>query len=182
MPSLSANGIVLRQTRYSDTSLITSWLTAEHGKVRTIAKGALRPKSPLFGKLDLFFHAELLWSPSRRSDLHVLREVRVIEAYPEIRASYARTLAASYFAELLDEAVEPEHPVPELYQLLLRAMGYLNARLPDRRAVMFFERELCRHLGVDADRDELAASRLQDTLGRLPDSRSDLWTRLASAP
>src|SRR5690348_2715796 len=115
MPSLAAQGILLRRFRFSDTSLITSWLTHEHGKVKTIAKGAFRPKSPFLGKLDLFFHCELLWAQSRKADLHVLREVKVLETFVHIRDTYLQTLAASYFAELIDESTEPEHPVPDLY-------------------------------------------------------------------
>ena len=178
MPTLAAQGILLRRSRFSDTSLITSWLTRQHGKVKTIAKGALRPKSPFLGKLDLFFQCELLWNQSRRADLHVLREVKVLEAFARIRRTYLQTLAASYFVELIDEATEPEHPVPDLYELLFRALNYLNQRLPDARGVLFFERELCKCLGVEAETDETASRRLHEALGRLPKSRAELLQQL----
>ncbi|HEY0791459.1 MAG TPA: DNA repair protein RecO [Chthoniobacterales bacterium] len=175
MASLGAKGVMMRRSRFSDTSLITHWLTDHHGKVRTIAKGALRPKSAFLGQLDLFFHCELLWAHSRKSDLHVLKEVRVMEPFARIRETYVQMLAASYFAELIDEATEPEHPVVELYDLLLRAYRYLDARKPDQRAILFFERELCRYLGVEAESEALASQRLLDALGRLPQSRGELF-------
>ena len=174
MASLAAQGVVVRRSRFSDTSLIIHWLTDQHGKLRTIAKGAFRPKSAFLGKLDLFFHCELLWAQSRKSDLHVLKEVKVMEPFARIRGTYVQMLAASYFAELIDEATEPEHPVMELYDLLLRAYRYLDLRKPDQRAILFFERELCRYLGVEAESDNLASQRLLETLGRLPPSRGEL--------
>ena len=122
------NGILLRRTRYSDTSLIISWFTDGRGKLRTIAKGVFRQNSPFSGKLDLFFHCDLLLSFSRKTDLHTLREVSIRTTFEHIRKDYLKTLVASYFVELIDEVTESDHPVPEIYQLLLRALGYLDSK------------------------------------------------------
>ena len=124
------NGILLRRTRYSDTSLIISWFTDRRGKLRTIAKGVLRQNSAFSGKLDLFFHCDLLLSFSRKTDLHTLREVSVRTTFEHIRKDYLKTSVASYFVELIDGVTESDHPVPEIYQLLLRALGYLDAKIP----------------------------------------------------
>ena len=70
-----AHGIILRTRPLTDSSLIVQWLTAEYGRVSTVAKGARRPKSPYLGKLDLFYEAEFTVQRSRRSTLHNLREV-----------------------------------------------------------------------------------------------------------
>jgi DNA repair protein RecO (recombination protein O) len=49
-----AHGIVIRLTKLTETSLIVHWCTREAGLLKTVAKGARRPKSPFAGKLDLF--------------------------------------------------------------------------------------------------------------------------------
>ena len=46
---------------YSSSSRIVHWLTRHHGKVSTLLKGALRPKSPFLGEYDLFSTSELLY-------------------------------------------------------------------------------------------------------------------------
>jgi len=168
------NAILLRKIRFSDTSLILTWFTDRHGKLKTMAKGALRAKSPFAGKLDLFFHCELLVSFSRKSELHALREVSIIEPFAAIRTSYLKTLAASYFSELVEEVTEPEHAVVEIYDLCLRALNYLNTREPDLRAIQFFEFELCRFLGLETQRLDSGAERLTDVFGRLPRLRTDV--------
>ncbi|MCX6892658.1 MAG: recombination protein O N-terminal domain-containing protein, partial [Verrucomicrobia bacterium] len=54
----TATGVVLRTRRLTETSLIIHWLTPGLGRLATVAKGALRPKSPFRGKLDLFYRAD----------------------------------------------------------------------------------------------------------------------------
>jgi DNA repair protein RecO (recombination protein O) len=176
------NAILLRKIRFSETSLILGWFTDRHGKLKTMAKGALRPKSPFAGKLDLFFHCELLVSFSRKSELHTLREVSVKEPFAVVRTSYLRTVAASYFAELVEEVTEPEHAVVEIYHLCLRALSYLNTKEPDLRAIQFFEFELCRFLGLEAQRPDSGAERLAEAFGRLPASRTGVLRALCRAP
>jgi len=68
-----ATGLILRLRPLTETSLIVNWLTAEGGRIATVAKGARRPKSPFRGKLDLFYEADFSLLRSRRSDLHILR-------------------------------------------------------------------------------------------------------------
>ena len=84
-----ARGIVIRLTRLSDTSLIVHWCTEEVGLLKTVAKGARRPRSPFAGKLDLFVEADLVWVPSRASELHILKEVEVADFHAEISRNFA---------------------------------------------------------------------------------------------
>ena len=159
----SLNGILLRRIRYSDSSLILTWFTDLHGKIKTMAKGAFRPKSGFAGKLDLFFHCDLLLSFSRRTELHLLREVSIKTGFEGIRKDYLKTSAASYFVELVEMVTELDHPAPEIYQLLLRALGYLDRQNPGTRGVLFFESELCKCLGLYAPDLHSAADKLVET-------------------
>jgi DNA repair protein RecO (recombination protein O) len=172
------NGVLLRRIRYSDTSLILTWFTDLHGKTKAIAKGALRQKSAFAGKLDLFFHCDLLISFSSKSELHQLREVSIKTTFEQIRTNYLKTATASYFVELLEEVTELDHPAPEIYRLLLRALGYLDRQSPDTRGVLFFESELCKCLGLYTPDMHSAAEKLVETYGRLPKTRATLLSQL----
>ena len=55
METERAEAIVLRCRPVTESSLVVTWFTRELGKLTTLAKGARRPKSPLRGKIDLFF-------------------------------------------------------------------------------------------------------------------------------
>ncbi|MEI8341067.1 MAG: DNA repair protein RecO [Verrucomicrobiota bacterium] len=170
--------ILLRKTRLSDTSLILTWFTELHGKIKTVAKGARRPKSAFSGKLDLFFMTEIQFARSRKSELHTLREVVLREPHEGIRTDYRRVQLASYFVELIDLATESDHAIPELYDLLQRALNYLNTGSPTRRALLHFESELARLSGI-LDANTTPATALGRTHGRLPVSRGELISQLA---
>jgi len=163
--------ILLRKIKFSDTSLIVEWLTREAGRVKTIAKGALRPKSAFAGRLDLFFESEIAFRRSRASQIHALAECRTLETHEPLRDELARLEMAAYFVELLEATTELEAPVPELFELMRRALRYLEANEPSRRALLHFESELARLLGIGPEA-------LFESMRRQPPARARLLTRL----
>lgn len=167
-------------TRLTETSLIVHWFSKDHGLVKTVAKGARRPKSPFAGKLDLFFGGEIRFTAARSGELHSLQEVAINQWREGLRRTYTSTLLASYCCILLESAVEPGHPEPELFDLLQRALDHFELSPPSLRALNHFETELARILGV-FDKRASAASALRETLGILPPSRPELIERLSSA-
>ena len=153
----SASGLVLRTRRLTESSLIIHWLTPNPGRIATVAKGALRPKSPFRGKADLFYLADFSFVRSRRSELHALREVSVRETYPAIRRELGRVQQASYAAALVEQVTESETPLMEIYELM---RGFLEvlAKNPLQPPVLFaFELKLLAELGLEP---ELTKSRL----------------------
>ncbi len=174
----STQAIVIRLTRLTETSLIVHWFTEAHGLVKTVAKGARRPKSPFAGQLDLFFSGEITLSQSRRSELHTLREVVIHQWREGLRRNYTSTLLAAYCCQLLEAAVEPQHPEPALHDLLKRALDHLDAAPPGLRALFHYESELARLLGITHHQSPAARS-LRDALGALPTSRVELMERLS---
>src|SRR5436190_15589107 len=140
--------ILLRRTKLTETSLIVTWLTEMHGKIKTVAKGARQPKSRFAGRLDLFFECEIQFARSRKSELHTLREVVIREPHDGLRLDYERVALVAYFVELLELVTEPDHPMPEIFDLLHRALTYLQAHPSSRLALEHFESELVRLLGI----------------------------------
>ena len=178
----STAALLMRRTRYSETSLIVTWLTREHGKLKTLARGALRPKGPFAGMLDLFFEAEIGYARSSRSEIHTLREIALCNPHEGLRREYGRVELASYFVELMELATEPEHAVPELYDLLRRALGYLESHPPGRRALLHFENELARLLGIHTESPgSMALPALTRLLPRIPEARRGLMAKLPEA-
>src|ERR1043165_2691769 len=85
-----AFGLVLRTYPLTETSLIVHWLTSDLGRIATVAKGARRPNSAFRGKLDLFHLCDLLVTRSRRSELHTLKEVSLIDPHGSLRGDFDR--------------------------------------------------------------------------------------------
>jgi len=164
--------ILINRHRLTETSLIVHWCSAECGLFKTVAKGALRPKSPFIGRLDLFVSCEVVFVRSRKSDLHMLKEVHLNEPRLALRGTYARVLAASYFGELIELIAERETPLPEAHELLRLSLDYLTGHDPSEKLILRFENRLCETLGMGGT-GAGAAAILQDVFHRrLPPQRS----------
>ena len=150
-----ANGIVLNSHRYSETSLILRWLTLEHGRLDTLARGARRPKSPFRGKLDLFYLAEFTFARSRRSELHSLRELRLRETFSPLRLDLSRLQQASYASALISQTTESGLPIPEIFNLLATFLEHLARQPPTPWLPLAFELKLLDALGLQPNPAEL---------------------------
>lgn len=172
MPLERAQGIVLRLRPWSETSLIVEWLTLEAGRIHTLARGARRPKSPLRGKLDVFYRARLAFTRARRSDLHTLVEVVLETTHPGLRRHLNSLRAAGYAARFVEKYAEPETPVPELFRLLAGWLDRWAAEEAHLGHLVAFEWQWLAASGLqpDAARSRLspAARQLAEELSRLP--------------
>jgi DNA repair protein RecO (recombination protein O) len=149
------------------------------GVIQTVARGARRPKSPFAGRLDLFFEGDLSIALSRKSNLHTLREVVIVNPFGGIRTNYLRTQTASYFVELIEICTMSEHHEPEIFNLLQRAFGFLDRRDPDGKTVLHFETELARIAGVHNAKSNPIQT-LANLFGKLPLSRTRLLKEIAA--
>ena len=176
----STAAILLRKIKLTETSLIVTWFTEKDGKIKTVARGARRLRSPFAGQLDLFFTAEISLARSTRGDLHTLREVAVRDVREGLRQVYARTQLAAYFVELVELTTEFDHPAPEIYDLLRRGLDYLQDKAPGRRALLHFELQLSRALGLTGEHNTDAdpAQAIGRLAGQLPKDRSRLLLAL----
>ena len=125
-PEERTTGVILRTRLLTETSLIVHWLTADAGRVATVARGARRPKSPYRGKLDLFHEAEISFRRSARSDLHSLGEVQLRETFPALRADWHRLSQAAYGVGLVEQTTEADTPLPGTWILFRRFLGEIT--------------------------------------------------------
>jgi DNA repair protein RecO (recombination protein O) len=153
-----ATGIILRTRLLTETSIIAQWLTAEHGRVATVAKGARRPKSPYRGKLDLFYKAEFTYARSRRSELHTLKEMNVLDTHPKLREELGYVQQASYAAALLEQTTETDTPLASLYTLFSEFIAYLPMGPPQPKSVFALELKILEDLGLTPDPAKAAVS------------------------
>lgn len=166
----TARGVILRLTKLTDTSWIVTWCVEGRGLVKTVAKGARRAKSQFSGKLDLFYTAELGWVESKKSELHTLREVVVSDYAEGIRKSYKNTMVAGYFASLVEYVMEDGHAEDDVFSLLVRAYQYLSENDAEERAVVHFEKELAKLLGI-WDGSSAPDRAIKRAFGGLPKNR-----------
>jgi DNA repair protein RecO (recombination protein O) len=169
-------GLIIRVLPLTETSLIVDWLTPDFGRISTAAKGARRPKSPFHGKLDLFYLADFSFARSARSELHTLREVKLLETHSALRKDIHALQQAAYCARLLVQATEKETPLPELFALMIDTVGRISAQPPRAKTILDFEVNLLTELGLTPDsglsKDRLGRFILYH-LGKIPAGRDE---------
>ena len=147
----SAQGIILRTRPLTDTSLIVHWLTADLGRLATVAKGARRPKSAFAGKLDFAYTADFTFHRSARSELHTLREVALRETHEPLRQQLSALQQAAYAVAFIEQCTEPETPLPEIHTLFCDWLAWLARTAPGPVSLFALELKLLAMLGFQPD-------------------------------
>lgn len=174
-----AHGLILRTRPFSETSFIVHWLTPEFGRISTIAKGACRPKSPFRGKLDLFYLAEFTFARSRRSELHTLREVDLVESHPKLRRELEFLQQASYCAALVVQTTERETPLPTIFELMRDLLDALPESSPQPQTIFAFELKLLVALGLHPNiADTRLTAGTKEIIKAFTESRSPVTSRM----
>lgn len=112
-----ATAIPLAIHPYSTTSHVVHWLTRHQGKIATILKGALRPKSPFLGEYELFSTSELLFFEKKTNTLHTAKECALLTRRVAFRSNWRATSSASYVTSLIHRTTPEEAPMPDLFEL-----------------------------------------------------------------
>lgn len=143
MAQVSDEGVVLRTYRLGEADRIVVVMTAEHGKVRAVAKGVRKTNSKLGARLEPMTSVSLLlWKG--RSELMTVSQVEVLERHWNLRGDLDRMTAGLSMLEVVDQVGQDDHPDPALLDTLARALRVLNDkdRDPTLVAPAFFLRVL----------------------------------------
>jgi DNA repair protein RecO (recombination protein O) len=148
MAAEKALAVVLRATDFSETSRIVTLWTREFGKVRALAKGGRRPRSPFESGLDLLGVCSICFLRKSSGGLDLLTEAQVVRRFPRLRADLSALYAAYYIAELLADWSGDYDPHPVLFDEALETLQALGAPdCPTGPRLARFEFVLLRELG-----------------------------------
>ncbi len=146
MPGLSTHALVLRRSDYSDSDRMVTLFTPAHGRIDAITRGCRKPKSPLLNCCEPFVSGE--FQLYQRGERFSIEQCQISESFYELRTDYDRLCHGAYWLKLLDAAVMPDVPLPELFLISLRALAHLNySELPPELLTMAFEMHLMAQLG-----------------------------------
>lgn len=144
MKNLKTQGIILKAMNYGDYDQILTMLSRDYGKIKVMARGVRRGKSKLRGGCQVysFVQTELY----KGKNFYRLIQSSSVKSFIEIRESYAKLLAASEWAEVLDKTTIEEERDEELFRLALSGFTYL-AFEETLKTLRVFEAKLLHKLG-----------------------------------
>ncbi|WP_419841372.1 DNA repair protein RecO [Candidatus Poriferisodalis sp.] len=118
-------GVVLRTGKLGEADRIVTVITAQHGKVRAVAKGARRTRSKLAGHVEPLRHVDLQLYRGR-GELDIVTGAVTLDRWPAVRTDLDRLGTAMTLAEAVDQSAHDrtEDPVP--YRMLVGALNRLD--------------------------------------------------------
>lgn len=140
-------GLVLRRTDYSNTSLIVGLYTKRYGRLDVIAKGARRDKSSFHGVLDLANHVQVVYYRHARSGLHTLSECSLLDDFLGLRTELFRFYAGSNVLELISSLTVADDRHLDLFELALDGLSALSLGQRPAASLVIFQTDLLRLLG-----------------------------------
>jgi len=139
MPLCETEAIVLRTYRLGEADKIASLFTRQLGRLRAVARGALRPKSRYGGTLEPLSYVRLWIFERENRDLLHLNSVELAESFFDMQKDYRVQLAAQYLAEV-GERLLPEREVNErLFRLFLAVLRALKSSGEVDRPLLYFD-------------------------------------------
>jgi len=145
--TVKSEAICLSVRPWSRTSHVVAWLTPA-GRVTTVVKGAVRPKSAFLGQYDLNYTCEIVYYARAKGEVHALRECVPLTLRERLRSDYRALVLADYCRALV-ERLAPQGPdCLAWFALLTKA---LDAGRSDIAALVAFERRVLGLMGLEPE-------------------------------
>jgi DNA repair protein RecO (recombination protein O) len=119
-------GVVLRTHKLGEADRIVVVLTADHGKVRAVAKGVRKTKSRFGGRLEPLSHVQLLLYRGR--ELDIVSQAETVESSRPLLEDLDVLTRGLALLEVVDRLTPDREPVPHLYRMLVGALRTMATR------------------------------------------------------
>jgi DNA repair protein RecO (recombination protein O) len=130
MPVLSSEAVVLRTWPLREADLIVSLFTRDYGRLKGVAKSALKSRRRFGGALEPMTLVRAFFAERPGQELLRLDQLEIL-ASPLSRPVDATRLAVlSFYAELIDEVLPERDPQDTVFRLLVSVLEHTNREKP----------------------------------------------------
>jgi DNA repair protein RecO (recombination protein O) len=119
-------GVVLRTYKLAESDRIVVIMTAEHGKVRAVAKGVRKTRSKFGARLEPMSHVRLLLYRGR--ELDIVSQAESVESLSPMLSSLDRASQGMAAIEAVDQLGLDREPNPRLYRMTVGVLRTIAER------------------------------------------------------
>jgi DNA repair protein RecO (recombination protein O) len=130
MSLLTSEAIVLRTWPVNEADLIVSFFTRDYGRIKGVAKSALKSRKRFGGALEPMTAARAWFAERPRQELVRLDQLEIVRSPLSAPIDHARMAVLSFFAEVLDEALPERDPQETVFRLLLAVLEQTTVEQP----------------------------------------------------
>jgi DNA repair protein RecO (recombination protein O) len=125
MPKQS-EALVLRTYPFHEADLLVTLFTRAEGKLRGVAKHAMRSRRRFGGALEPLTYVMAHWQEKEKQELARLDSFDILSSPLTLEVSYPRAVALSYVAELIDQLLPEREPNDDIFRLALSVIRRLT--------------------------------------------------------
>ena len=122
MPVLTSESVVLRTWPVHEADLIVSFFTRDYGKLRGVAKSALKSRKRFGGALEPMTLARAWFADRPKQELARLDQLEILRSPLATPVDPTRLAVLSFFAEVIDEALPEHDPQETVFRLLVSVL------------------------------------------------------------
>jgi DNA repair protein RecO (recombination protein O) len=139
--------IILRARPYGESDKIVSFLTANHGKITGIAKGAKRSRKRFVNSLEPFSLVQLCFQDRPHSNLVFILASDLLLGFKNLVSSLEKIAVASYLVEITDGLIGERDENPLVFHHLKNGLNFLENNRGSLIFLTAFELKLLRLAG-----------------------------------
>jgi DNA repair protein RecO (recombination protein O) len=122
MPPLSSEAVVLRTWPLQEADLIVSLFTREFGRLKGVAKSALKSRKRFGGALEPTTVVRVWFAERPGQELVRLDQMEVLRSPLGAPVDLARMAVLSFYAEVLDEGLPEHDPQETVFRLAVSVL------------------------------------------------------------
>jgi len=150
MNVLTSEAVVLRTWPVHEADLIVSFFTRDYGKVRGVAKAALKSRKRFGGALEPMTLARAWFAERPRQELVRLDQLEILRSPLSAPVDPVRMTVLSFFAEVLDESLPDHDPQETVFRLLAAVLEQTTIEQP-WMPLTYFQLWMTRLMGLLPD-------------------------------
>jgi DNA repair protein RecO (recombination protein O) len=131
MSVLTSEAVVLRTWPVHEADLLVSFFTRDYGRLKGMAKAALKSRKRFGGALEPMTLARAWFAERPRQELVRLDQLEILRSPLSAPVDQARMAVLSFYAEVIDEALPERDPQATVFRLLASVLEQTNAVKPE---------------------------------------------------
>jgi DNA repair protein RecO (recombination protein O) len=150
MAVLTSEAVILRTWPVHEADLIVSFFTRDYGRLRGVAKSALRSRKRFGGALEPMTLTRAWFAERPRQELVRLDQLEIIRSPLAAPVGLTRMTVLSFLAEFLDEALPEHDPQETVFRLVVSVLEQAAVEQP-WMPLTYFSLWMTRLLGLLPD-------------------------------
>ena len=127
MSVLTSEAVVLRTWPVHESDLLVSFFTRDYGRLKGMAKAALKSRKRFGGALEPMTLARAWFAERPRQELVRLDQLEILRSPLSTTVDQARMAVRSFYAEVIDEALPERDPQATVFRLLASVLEQTSA-------------------------------------------------------